>query len=557
MTERTLKPSARWVMPVIWLTLCLAGCTNVGQSPSPERPPDPALGVLTLPDGSKRYIAPADFAYTGKGSYTSPDARTLTGVFANGMLQGFGHEQMGNESYTGQWLDGNRHGRGELTRPGFRYEGDFADHLPHGQGTQSSAQGTYRGGFADGLFSGQGRWQGHTGTIYQGAWQAGKRQGFGQENRADGTSYSGDWQNDLPHGFGGCEYPDLGYYEGSWQAGKRHGYGVFTSAANVVYEGLWENNTRHGYGQQSRPDGSHFTGEWANDQQHGQGIAVQANGTRHEGTWQQGYIFGPGIRTNPTGVVFSGNWIRNNISNGLVQLPSGAEYGGELFMDKGLGISTNLIQWLYQVAKAQDPHAQYLLGTAHLDFNQPARDPTTARVWLHKAAQGGHAEAQYRLARLLEGDDINTSIHWLEQAANSGHPGAALTLGQYYHRGHHLVQDLRAAMRLYRAAFSKGSVHAANNLAWLLATTSNEELANPEQAIELIQPFVIWLGNAAHLDTLAAAHARLGNMELAVRMQRQAVNKYVNSMGPSDVDQGAEEMRARLALYEIDQPYIE
>ncbi len=532
----------------------LWGCTTPGGTAT-DRLPDPDTGVLTLPDGSTRYIQPAEFAYSGKGSYTNPDGRTLTGTFNNGLLQGFGHEQHKTESYAGQWLDGKRHGRGELSRGSFKYVGDFADHLPHGQGKQTWSAGEYQGGFEAGLFAGQGVFRSTSGTIYQGQWQEGQRNGFGQERRADGSLYSGDWMADQAHGFGTLEYDDGGYYEGSWQQGGRHGYGTYTNSAEVVYEGLWESDRRHGYGKQVRPDGSYYEGEWQDGKQHGSGVAQRLDGNRHEGTWQQGFVLGPGIRTDRSGVLLSGNWNRNTISNGMIQLPSGAEYGGALFSERGKKISPRLLSWIETTSNNRDPHAQYLMASALLDYEDPAPDQSAAQVWLNKAAAAGHTEAQFRLALLLEEQDISTALVWLQHAAAAGHPDANQQVASYYHRGHYLQQDLGRAVQHYEAAIAKGSIDAANNLAWLLATTRNEELADPQRAVRLIQPFVLLLGHGNHLDTLAAAHARLGNMELARRMQRQALNKA--AADDSADDTSLAEMQARLTLYEEEQPYIE
>ncbi|MEM9621281.1 MAG: hypothetical protein AAF993_06505 [Pseudomonadota bacterium] len=538
------------------LSLLAAGCSSLPGSDTPEpTAPDAKLAELTLPDGSKQYMPPAEFAHTGKGTLRTPDGRTLTGTFKEGLLQGFGHEETREESYTGQWLDGARHGRGELTRAGdFRYEGGFANNLPHGQGVQRSPGGTYRGGFAEGLFAGQGTLTTPRGSAYQGFWQAGQRSGFGQETRADGSRYQGDWLADQPHGFGERLYGNRSTYEGAWEAGMRHGYGRFNSPAGIMYEGLWELDKRHGYGKQMQPNGSYYEGNWQADLQDGSGIAVRPDGSQHAGTWSQGFILGTGTRTNRSGVIYSGNWNRNTITDGLLELPSGAQYGGPLFRNQGRSVSTQLLAWMQAQSSNQDPHAQYLLATAFLDFDDPVPDPATAQIWLYKAADAGHAEAQYRLFTSLEDSDISGAIAWLQQAAQSGHPEANQRLAQFYHMGHHFQQDLTTAIRLYEQAMAQGSIDATNNLAWLLATSLNTELADPERAVELIQPFVFLLGDANHLDTLAAAHARLGNMELAQQMQHQALDK---AQADALADSIMAEMKDRLTLYEANTPYLE
>ena len=84
-------------------------------------------------------------------------------------------------------------------------------------------------------------------------------------------------------------------------------------------------------------------------------------------------------------------------------------------------------------------------------------------------------------------------------------------------------------------------------------TTADNSLADAERAIELIQPIVLFYGNWQHLDTLAAAHARAGNLELATRMQKQALLEAKNFAS----DDLVAELEARLDLYLAGQTYTE
>ena len=133
----------------------------------------------------------------------------------------------------------------------------------------------------------------------------------------------------------------------------------------------------------------------------------------------------------------------------------------------------------------------------------------------------------------------------IQAAAASNHSGAAQQLGQYFHVGLHVEKDHKRAITLYEVAAQKGNLTATNNLAWLLATTTNEDLADPERAVELIEPLVMFLGFWQHIDTLAAALARLGHFERAYKLQEMALR---GSSEQADVTV-TDEMQERLALY--------
>jgi Flp pilus assembly protein TadD len=94
-----------------------------------------------------------------------------------------------------------------------------------------------------------------------------------------------------------------------------------------------------------------------------------------------------------------------------------------------------------------------------------------------------------------------------------------------------------------------------NNLAWLRATHPNAAFRDSGEAVELAQR-ALQLSNGrapAVLDTLAAAYAEAGRFPEAVRTARKAVDlaeqQHKQAM--------AEEMMARLRLYEAGTPYRE
>ncbi|MDR0528982.1 MAG: sel1 repeat family protein, partial [Zoogloeaceae bacterium] len=99
-----------------------------------------------------------------------------------------------------------------------------------------------------------------------------------------------------------------------------------------------------------------------------------------------------------------------------------------------------------------------------------------ARKWLARAAEHGHADAQYRLAMSLapsEGkpdeDDYPVIVENLEKAADAGHVPAMFRLGEIYHFPEQWGRqnDYAKAEKYYRLAERDGHLKAKRNLAVL------------------------------------------------------------------------------------------
>jgi len=93
------------------------------------------------------------------------------------------------------------------------------------------------------------------------------------------------------------------------------------------------------------------------------------------------------------------------------------------------------------------------------------------------------------------------------------------------------------------------SSHAYCGSAWLLATCPDDSVRDPELAVERAQVAVELGGdgNAASLDTLAAAQAAAGDFNLAARTARQAIEFASESEKPA--------FEERLALYQQGQDF--
>ncbi|MCA9213835.1 MAG: ASPIC/UnbV domain-containing protein [Planctomycetales bacterium] len=106
------------------------------------------------------------------------------------------------------------------------------------------------------------------------------------------------------------------------------------------------------------------------------------------------------------------------------------------------------------------------------------------------------------------------------------------------------------ALKINGRAFS-----AANNLAWIRATSANEKLRDGNEAVRLASILASGPGanRADVLDTLAAAHAEAGNFSAAVEAAQKAI-RLADEQANSTL---AARIRQRLDLYQQEKPFHE
>jgi len=169
------------------------------------------------------------------------------------------------------------------------------------------------------------------------------------------------------------------------------------------------------------------------------------------------------------------------------------------------------------------------------------RDPTDAgaagRYGLALGLVGRYAEASVQLQRAL-----------------AVHPGTAEL--------HRAMAEISAALGNTRDAVSYGRealrltpdyTDAANNLAWLLATTPDPAWLDPGEAIRLVEAEAVASEEPWLLDTLAAGYAADGRFDEAVRTAERATRIATER----NLLEDARGMRERLALYNQRKPYVE
>ena len=106
-------------------------------------------------------------------------------------------------------------------------------------------------------------------------------------------------------------------------------------------------------------------------------------------------------------------------------------------------------------------------------FQLGPRNAREAAEWFRRAAEQGHAEAQYSLGSLYNrwgttkhaGEDA----YWTRKAAEGGHAVAQFLLGKMYSKGDGVPQNAREAARWSRKAAEQGHAEAQRNLGVLYA----------------------------------------------------------------------------------------
>jgi len=168
----------------------------------------------------------------------------------------------------------------------------------------------------------------------------------------------------------------------------------------------------------------------------------------------------------------------------------------------------------------------------------------------------GFAEAHANLGfALMQVERPEAARRHLEQALSLGLESAEVhtalgMLALQRRDGESAVRHLREGLRL-----RPDQPSAANNLAWLLATSPSERVRDAEESIRIVEAMATTVkGNrGAVLDTLAAAYAAADRFEAAIRTASEAAD-----VAREDGDDAlANEIETRLALYRSHRAYVE
>ncbi len=108
-------------------------------------------------------------------------------------------------------------------------------------------------------------------------------------------------------------------------------------------------------------------------------------------------------------------------------------------------------------AKRGVTEAQYMLGVMYASGQSvPANDGDALR-WFTLAAEGGHADAQFRVASMRESNPM-VAYKWYKAAAAQGHVEAQFAIGNLYADGVQVPQNYEKAFEWYKLAAEQGYV---------------------------------------------------------------------------------------------------
>ena len=209
----------------------------------------------------------------------------------------------------------------------------------------------------------------------------------------------------------------------------------------------------------------------------------------------------------------------------------------------------------------QGPRARRMLASMAIEGNGMSKDPARAKAWLLQDAEAGDVESQAELGGRLLGSSLGASDEaagrkWLERAIASGSIDAMNEYGLWLHNAGKDAADRARGVQLARQAVEKDDAGALNNLAWMLCTSTHDDVRKPADGMT----YVARLEKMPDLtpgtvDTLAACYAAVGQYPRAVELQQQVIAD-MRKHPDADVE-NIKEMEARLALYRAGKPYIE
>ncbi|GAB5575889.1 alsin isoform X1 [Prionailurus iriomotensis] len=194
----------------------------------------------------------------GRGVLKWPDGKMYSGMFRNGLEDGYGEYRIPNKAlnkedhYVGHWKEGKMCGQGVYSyASGEVFEGCFQDNMRHGHGLLRS-----------------GKLTSSSPSMFIGQWVMDKKAGYGVfDDITRGEKYMGMWQDDVCQG-NGVVVTQFGlYYEGNFHLNKMMGNGVLLSEDDTIYEGEFSDDwTLNGKGMLTMPNGDYiegyFSGEW-------------------------------------------------------------------------------------------------------------------------------------------------------------------------------------------------------------------------------------------------------------------------------------------------------
>ena len=152
----------------------------------------------------------------------------------------------------------------------------------------------------------------------------------------------------------------------------------------------------------------------------------------------------------------------------------------------------NAMEDLIRAASLGYPPAQFQLGEYFKDGTFIEENPTRARTWFQRSANGGNVFAMHRLGYLYaEGKggsaDIITATEWFEQAANRGFVDSQFNLGAIFDPGPDVAptgyKDLEKSYYWYALAAKNGDAQAGQKANELAARITAEQKSDTDARV--------------------------------------------------------------------------
>jgi len=127
------------------------------------------------------------------------------------------------------------------------------------------------------------------------------------------------------------------------------------------------------------------------------------------------------------------------------------------------------VKWYRKAAEQGHARAQYALGFMYESGRGVTQDDSEAVKWYRKAAEQGDASAQSNLGLMYESGrgvtkDDSEAVKWYRKAAKQGNANAQFALGVMYQNGRGVTKDDSEAVKWYRKAAKQGNANAQSNL---------------------------------------------------------------------------------------------
>ncbi len=202
------------------------------------------------------------------------------------------------------------------------------------------------------------------------------------------------------------------------------------------------------------------------------------------------------------------------------------------------------------------PDGQVRVAHAYLRGNGVQVDVDAARTWFEKAGQQGSVDAWVGLGYVYQAGlgvpvNVDKARGWYRKAALAGYAQGVSRYVQLLLEIGDLQAHEEAARWLARMA-RENRANAANDYAWLLATSPHERVRNAGLAVEFARQAVAGEASLSRLDTLAAAYAEAGQFIDAISVQEKAI--ALSDIEGSDF---RPEMERRLKAYQAGKPWRE